>query len=456
MQTNFTAAQLADPNIREADAIIRDCVHYGFCTAVCPTYVLLGDELDAPRGRIDLIKAMLEAGAAPSAKTVGHLDRCLSCLACVTTCAARVDYMHLIDRARIFVEEHYRRPLADRLMRWMLASLVPHPARFRLALRLAALARPLSRVLPRRLANLVDLAPSRLPPHAASAGTRIVPAEGARKMRVALLSGCVQQVIAPHITEAAIRVLARHGCEVVVSPDAICCGALTLHMGKEATAKSSARRTIAAWTREIAGDGLDAIVVTASGCGTTVKDYAHLFAHEPHIAAEAKAIAGRALDISELLRRVGFQAPEDEFDLAIAYHDACSLQHGQRVTAEPRALLATAGFLVRDVPEKHFCCGSAGAYNMLEPEIAARLGARKVENIAATGARAIAAGNLGCMVQIGRFTDLPVLHTVELLDWASGGPKPAALGSFEIARTKPAQRAKEAVSVAADSSVAIW
>lgn len=453
MQTAFTADQLARPEIADAAGILKDCVHYGFCTAVCPTYVLLRDENDAPRGRIDLIREMLESDAPPSARTVGYIDRCLSCNSCMTTCAAKVDYMHLADIARAHIEEHYRRPLGDRLLRGLIARTVPDARRFRLAMKAARLGRPFRALMPGRLKTLLDLAPTALPLAAEAVKPGVYPAEGERRKRVALLTGCVQQALAPRLNAATIRLLSRHGCEVVVAEGAGCCGAFTLHMGKEGLAKTSAGETILAWTREIEGEGLDAVIVNASGCGTTVKDYGRIFAHDPDLAEPAARVAGRARDVTELLAEIGLAAPETVVPLTVAYHDACSLQHAQKVTEPPRALLRAAGFKVMDVPERHFCCGSAGAYNMLQPEIAARLGKRKADHIESTGAAAVAAGNLGCMTQIAHHSGLPVVHTVELLDWATGGPMPAALDGVDLPEP---QAAGAADPPAASGGVGVW
>ncbi len=452
MKTAFTAAQLQRPEIAEADQILGACVHYGFCTAVCPTYVLLHDENDAPRGRIDLIRAMLEKGGRPDAKAVGHIDRCLSCNACMTTCAAKVDYLHLADIGRAYIEKHYRRPLGDRLLRRLLAATLTSPRRFRWALRGAGLARPFVHALPPRVRNLVAVTPRRVPRGGEVAGVH--PADGKRRLRVALLAGCVQQALAPHINAATIRLLTRHGCEVVVVGGVECCGALTLHMGREDDAKASARRALQAWDAERNRSGLDAIVVNASGCGTTVKDYGHLFQHDPEFAESAARIGALARDISEVMLDLGLKAPEKPIPLRVAYHDACSLQHAQKVVQPPRALLAAAGFEVLDVPEKHFCCGSAGTYNLLQPEIARQLGRRKAAHLESTGPQAIAAGNLGCIAQIALFTRLPIVHTVELLDWASGGPLPAALAGVKLpAPVEPGQQPRATETIPDDNAV---
>jgi glycolate oxidase iron-sulfur subunit len=432
MQTNFTLAQLADPDIKVADKILRSCVHCGFCTATCPTYVLLGDELDSPRGRIYLIKDMLEAGKDAQEEVVTHVDRCLSCLACMTTCPSGVDYMHLVDHARAHIEETYRRPAWDRFVRAFLAAVLPYPGRFRAALAAGFFARPFAGLIRRvpgleRFAAMLALAPARLPPRVGTGGRTVFPAVGTRRGRVALLRGCAQSVLDPGINQAAIRLLNRQGIEVVLAEGEGCCGALVHHMGKREASHDAACRNVDAWTAEIEGDGLDAILVTTSGCGTTIKDYGFMLRLEPRYAGKAARVSELAKDITEYLEGLELGAPVTPSGLAVAYHAACSLQHGQQVRTAPKSLLARAGFSVREPAESHLCCGSAGTYNMLQPEISARLRDRKVGNIEATGAALVAAGNLGCITQIGSGTDLPVVHTVELLDWAYGGPKPDML-----------------------------
>ena len=434
MQTSFTPEQLADPAIANSEKILRSCVHCGFCTATCPTYVLLGDELDSPRGRIYLIKDMLEGGKPANVDLVRHVDRCLSCLACMTTCPSGVDYMHLVDHARAYIHETYRRPFADRTLRSLLAFLLPHPRRFRMALSAARLARPFSWLVAKlpagdRLAAMLKLAPRKLPPASPASRPGIFRPKGERKARVALLRGCAQSVLDPGINEATIRLLNRAGVEVVQAPDEVCCGALTHHMGRTHDAHESAKRNVDAWVKEIEADGLDAIIVTASGCGTTVKDYGFILRNDPAYADKAKRVSALARDVTEFLETLDLGTPENGKGMSVAYHAACSLQHGQQVVTAPKALLARAGFDVLDVPEGHLCCGSAGTYNMLQPEISERLRARKVANIKATGAGLVAAGNIGCITQIASGSDLPVVHTVALLDWAYGGAKPAGLGN---------------------------
>jgi len=429
MRTAFAPERLeADADLRESDHILRACVHCGFCTATCPTYVLLGDERDSPRGRIYLIKDMLEKGRAADAQTVTHVDRCLSCLACMTTCPSGVHYMHLVDHARAHIERTYRRPLADRMLRTLLAAVLPYPQRFRAALRLAGIGRLLFFLLPGRLKAMLDLAPRRLPRPSSLDRPQTIPAQGRRRKRVALLAGCAQRVLDPEINAATIRLLTRQGCEVVIAEGAECCGALVHHMGLEEQARAQAQRTIDAWWRAHEAGPLDAVVVNTSGCGTNIKDYGFVFRNDPVYAAKAARISALARDVSELMAELGLENAAAPETLTVAYHSACSLQHGQKITAEPKQLLARAGFAVRDVPEAHLCCGSAGTYNMLQPALAASLRARKVANIESIRPDVVAAGNVGCLVQIAGGTRLPVVHTVQLLDWATGGPRPPQLG----------------------------
>jgi len=431
MQTNFSPALLADPHMQASEKILRSCVHCGFCTATCPTYLLLGDELDSPRGRIYLIKDMLENERPASPEVVKHVDRCLSCLACMTTCPSGVHYMHLVDHARAYIEETYQRPLADRLLRAMLARVLPSRNLFRAALLFAWIGRPLAPVFARlpglgaKLAAMLALAPRQLPARVATEGPGAFPAAGAgsQRRRVALLTGCVQAVLAPQINAATIRLLNRAGVDVVLPRGEICCGSLKHHMGREAGALAQARVNIDAWTREIEDGGLEAIVVTASGCGTTIKDYGFMLRDDPLYQDKAARISALARDVTEYL--VELELPfANPSGLVVAYHSACSMQHGQQITTQPKALLRRAGYIVRDVPEGHICCGSAGTYNILQPEIASRLRARKVANIARVKPDVIAAGNIGCLTQIAGGTSIPILHTAELLDWACGGPVP--------------------------------
>ncbi len=440
MQTSFSLAQLADPNIATADKILRACVHCGFCTATCPTYVLLGDELDSPRGRIYLIKEMLEKDKPPTPEVVKHIDRCLSCLACMTTCPSGVNYMHLVDQARVRIERDFSRPLPERLLRAVLAFVLPRPKLFRASMILARLGRPFAALLPapkaaatpsllRRIKAMLALAPGRLPAPGPSGGS-VFPAVGERRGRVALLQGCAQQVLAPRINQAAINLLTRHGIEVVLVKDEQCCGELTHHLGHDGDALARARGNVTVWQREAEQGGLDAILVTASGCGTVVKDYGFMLREDREFAGPAAQISALAKDITEYLAGLDLHPSTQRGDVTIAYHSACSLQHGQKITQLPKELLSKNGFVVKDVPESHLCCGSAGTYNILQPELAGRLRDRKIANIASVKPDVIAAGNIGCMVQIGSVrkvdgTSVPVVHTIELLDWATGGPWPA-------------------------------
>ncbi len=423
MQTDFSLAQLADPDVAASEQILRRCVHCGFCTATCPTFKLLGDELDSPRGRIYLIKDMLENDRAADALTVRHVDRCLSCLSCMTTCPSGVNYMHLVDHARAHIERTFARPPADRWLRRLLAFLLPRPALFRAALLGAMAARLLARFLPGRLGAMAGMAPRRLSPPSPVDRPQTFPAEGGRKMRVALLTGCAQTVLDPAINEATVRLLTRMGAEVVVAEGAGCCGALVHHMGRAGAGKRAAAANVRAWMRAAP----DRIVVNASGCGTQVKDYGYMLRNDRALAENAAWVSARTRDLTELLDELGFAeraANGPVPRLRVAYHSACSMQHGQKITTLPMRLLEAAGFEPLAVPEGHICCGSAGTYNLLQPELAARLGARKAARIESTEPDAVAAGNIGCMVQIAGATSLPVLHTAQLLDWATGGPRP--------------------------------
>ncbi|CAN5237279.1 glycolate oxidase subunit GlcF [soil metagenome] len=444
MQTNFSILQLADPDVANSEKILRSCVHCGFCTATCPTYLLLGDELDSPRGRIYLIKDMLESGKPANEEVTLHIDRCLSCLACMTTCPSGVDYMPLVDHARAHIHKTYRRPLIDRVTRAMLAFVLPSPARFRAAIGAARIGRGLRKWVGKvpalsRVAAMLALAPSALPRRSPASGPGRFAAKGPRRQRVAMLRGCAQSLLDPGINEAAARLLNRFGVEVVQAEGESCCGALEHHMGRDGGAHARAKQTIDAWVREMDGEGLDAIMVTTSGCGTTIKDYGFMFRNDSAFAAKAARVSAMAKDISEYLETLDLGAPKNGAGLVVAYHAACSLQHGQQIRTAPKALLARAGFAVRDVAEGHICCGSAGTYNMLQPELSTRLRDRKVANIEATGAAVIAAGNIGCITQIASGTAIPALHTVELLDWAYGGPKPAGLAKLDAGKPASAR-----------------
>ncbi len=432
MQTTFTPAQLADPHVAESEKILRNCVHCGFCTATCPTYVTLGNELDSPRGRIYLIKDMLENGRPADKEIVTHIDRCLSCLACMTTCPSGVNYMHLVDHARAHIEQTYTRSPADRLIRSVLAFVLPYPARFRAALKLARLGKPFAALFDKvpalkPVAAMLRLAPVVVPPASRSSQPGTHGATAPRRGRVAILTGCAQSVLDPGINERTISLLTRLGIEVVVPRGEGCCGALVHHMGREDASLASARRNVDAWTREIEAGGLDAIIITTSGCGTTIKDYGFMLRLDPAYAEKAKRVSELTRDVTEYLVTLDLPEPAQKSGLTVAYHSACSMQHGQKITRQPKDLLARAGFIVKDPREGHLCCGSAGTYNILQPEISAQLKARKVKNIEATGASLVATGNIGCITQIASAASLPVVHTVALLDWAYGGERPAGI-----------------------------
>lgn len=424
METNFTDAQRQRPAIQEADSILRKCVHCGFCTATCPTYVLLGDELDSPRGRIYLIKDMLEKDKPASPKVVKHIDRCLTCLSCMTTCPSGVDYMHLVDQAREHIDKTYVRPLPERALRTVLRRVLPYTGRFRALMALARLGRPFAALAPGRLAGLLEKAPGPLPKAGAENRPGVFAAQGPRKMRVAMLTGCVQPALSPEINEATVRLLTRLGAEVVVPKGQGCCGALSHHMGSVAEARAFARANIDAWLAE--GD-LDAVVVNASGCGVTVKDYGHLLAEEPAYAEKAARISGLAKDLSEVLRDLDPEWREVTRPIAVAWHPPCSLQHGQKLRDVPKGMLEAAGYHVSLPAEAHLCCGSAGTYSMMQPELSSKLQARRTASLERLQPDVVATANIGCLHHIGEATHLPVVHYVELLDWATGGPRPRGM-----------------------------
>lgn len=431
MQTTFTPEQLADPRTKEIDQILRRCVHCGLCTAVCSTYVVLGDERDSPRGRIYLMKDMFEGDKDASAEVQHHIDRCLSCLSCMTTCPGGVDYMHLVDEARVHIAETGSRTWREKFVRELLARTVPYPNRFRWALRAAPLGRPFGRLMERfgfkELKAMIDLAPASLPRRAKYAGPGTAASDMKRRARVLMLAGCAQQVLRPDINDATIRLLARRGVDVTVAHGAGCCGALVHHMGRESDAEDQARKNIDAWWHEIERDPVDAILINASGCGTMVKDYGHLLRFDEAYAEKAEKVSAMTRDVSEFLTEFDLGPPKRYSSLKVAYHSACSMQHGQGIVEEPKELLTNAGFTVADIAEGHICCGSAGVYNILQPEIATDLRDRKVKNIKAVEPDLVATGNIGCISQLAAGMDIPVAHTVELLDWAHGGPVPRGL-----------------------------
>jgi glycolate oxidase iron-sulfur subunit len=434
MHTDFSAEQLQDPTIARADAMLRRCIHCGLCTATCPTYVLLGDERDSPRGRIYLIKEMFE-GDKVTEPITHHIDRCLSCLSCMTTCPSGVDYMHLVDLARTRIEESGHRSVSERITRWLLARMLPNPARFRFALRLGWLARPfrglLSKLGLHAGAAALEVTPVHLPRRKLRKGKTVFRTERPPIKRVALMLGCVQEVLQPSINCAAIRLLRRHGVEVILAQDEACCGALQHQLGHEDEAHKAARRNVDAWSSALREGRLDAILITASGCGTMVKDYGHLLARDRGYAGRAAEMSTLARDITEFIHEIGLAPPLAWTSLRVAYHSACSLQHGQQVDSEPRGLLSQAGFTVVEIPEGHICCGSAGTYNILQPELSGQLRERKLGHIASVKPDVVATGNIGCIIQLARGSSVPVVHTVELLDWATGGPCPKGLENLK-------------------------
>lgn len=433
MQTHFSLEQLADAATAEADSILRKCVHCGFCMATCPTYVLKGDERDSPRGRIYQIKEMLEEGRGGHDDIATHLDRCLSCLNCMTTCPSGVDYMHLVDHARAVVEETWQRPWFDRMLRKTLELLLPYPNRFRLALIGAMLGKPFRFMFSGRIRAMLELAPASLPGASELERPGLRPGKGAHKGRVVLLPGCAQAVLAPSINESTTRLLQRVGVDVVIPKPSGCCGALTHHMGKEESAKAFARTVIDGVLAAEAEGALDAVLITASGCGTTIKDYGHLLQHDPAYAGKAARVAALSKDITEYLDLIDLPADINPATRGktVAYHSACSMQHGQKLSAQPPSVLRKAGYDVLSIPEGNLCCGSAGTYNIMQPEISGQLRSRKAQNINSTGADLVAAGNIGCLEQLGGAVDAPIIHTIELVDWAFGGPKPGKLADFQ-------------------------
>lgn len=430
MQTVITESQYRHPDAKIAENILRSCVHCGFCNATCPTYQLQGVELEGPRGRIYLIKSLLEDQITHSERVVEHLDNCLSCLACETVCPSGVRYSHLIDSARGRIDEQRVRGLGARLQRRLLAMLLPYPGRFRLAMRLGGLLRPLAFLAPAGQREMLKMIPARLPPASKLDRPGIHPAQGQRRARVALLTGCAQKVMGPQINDATIRLLTRLGCEVVLPKGLGCCGSLTYHMGRHGEATPLMKNNIDRWHGEMEAGGLDHIVINTSGCGVVVKDYSHIFRGDEAYAQKAARVAELSRDVSEVVAELWLEGQLQRgaaAGLRVAYHDACSLQHGQQIRSQPRDLLRQAGFDVLDIPQGHLCCGSAGTYNLLKPKTAGELGRLKASAIASVQPQLVAMGNIGCIEQITAHSDLPAVHTVQLLDWATGGPKPDAV-----------------------------
>jgi len=432
VETHFSEQQLKDKDNKSSEKILRKCVHCGFCNATCPTYQLLGDELDGPRGRIYLIKDMLENNKPANERIVKHIDRCLSCYSCMTTCPSGVNYMHLIDHGRSHIEKTYQRPFKVRIIRSLLSKVLSNSTYFRTVGMLIHLVRPFRFFFPKKLSEMINLMPRKFPKKTLSK-MRIYPVKNKKKAiaRVALLTGCVQKVISPQINEATIRLLNRHNIEVVVPKQIECCGSLDHHLGKEQSAHSTFKRNISAWYDEYIKNGLDAIISNTSGCGTTLKDYGFIFRSDKDLKKKAKKISELTKDITEYLNenvKLNFiEKQKNEGTYKIAYHSACSMQHGQKIHKEPISLIKKTGNQVIDIPDGHLCCGSAGTYNILQNDIANKLLKNKVLNIEKIKPQIISTGNIGCITQIAQGTKIPILHTVEIIDWYTGGPKPKIL-----------------------------
>ena len=435
METHFSKEQLKDKDNKSSDKILRKCVHCGFCNATCPTFQLLGDELDGPRGRIYLIKDMIENNKPPNPKIVKHIDRCLSCYSCMTTCPSGVNYMHLIDHGRQHIEKNYKRPFNDRFVRDFLSLVLSKSINFRIIAILAQFAKPFKFLFPRKISEMINFMPLTFPKKTMPK-LKIYPAIGKKKpvARVALLTGCVQKVIAPQINEASIRLLNRHGIEVVVPKNIDCCGSLNHHLGKSDHANKTFKKNILIWYEEYINNGLDAIISNTSGCGTTLKDYGFIFRSDQDLKKKAKKISELTKDITEYLDekvKLNFNSKyTKEKKYRIAYHSACSMQHGQKIHKQPINLIKKTGNEVIDIPDGHICCGSAGTYNLLQNDIAKKLLKNKIENIKKTKAQFISTGNIGCITQIANGTKIPILHTVEIIDWYTGGPKPNILSKI--------------------------
>ena len=431
MKTNFSPEQLQQPRLSEVNKILRRCVHCGLCTATCSTYTVLGDERDSPRGRIYLMKDMFEQDRGVNPEVRVHIDRCLSCLSCMTTCPSGVDYMHLVDHARAYIHDNTSRSLQERLVRTLLALSAPYPGRFRLMLKLVPLGRlflPLMKILGlKQLAAMLELAPKKLQHNSRYEGLNRARSKISRQARVLMLAGCAQQTLRPEINNATINLLTRRGVDVEVAYGSGCCGALVHHMGLEERAIGFARRNVDAWWRAMQREPVDAIIINASGCGTMVKDYAYLLKNFDGYSERAQKIVDKAMDITEFLTKHDLGPPMRWSSVKVAYHSACSMQHGQRITDAPKTLLKNAGFTVLDIPEGHICCGSAGTYNIMQPDIAGLLRDRKIANIRRIKPNVIATGNIGCITHLTDGMEFPIVHTVEMLDWAYGGSVPRGL-----------------------------
>ena len=432
METNFTEKQLEDKDNKSSEKILRKCVHCGFCNSTCPTYNLLGDELDSPRGRIYLIKDMLEKNKPANEKIVKHIDRCLSCYSCMTTCPSGVNYMHLIDHGRAHIEKTYKRPFKERVIRDFLSWTLPRARHFKFISIITLFVKPFAFLFPKKIREMINLMPKTFQKKTMPK-MEVYPAKGRKKAfaRVALLTGCVQKVISPQINEATIRLLNRHGIEVIVPKSIECCGSLNHHLGKEKVAKETFKNNINLWYSEYLNNGLDAIISNTSGCGTTLKDYGYIFRLDKDFKKKAKTISTLTKDISEYLEekvKLNFISPKKiGKKYKIAYHSACSMQHGQKIHKQPMNLIKKTGNDVIEIPEGHICCGSAGTYNLLQNKIAKDLLKDKVLNIEKIKPEIISTGNIGCITQIASGTNIPILHTVEIIDWYTGGNKPQVL-----------------------------
>ena len=429
MQTNFTKKQLQESSIIDANGIIRKCTHCGFCNATCPTYQVAGDELDGPRGRIYLIRDMLENNKPASEKITKHIDRCLSCYACMTTCPSGVNYMHLVDHARNHIEKTYVRPFFDRFIRILLSIILPSPKLFRIVGYLARIANPFKFLFPKKIKNMLKYMPTSFP-KSNYENKEVYSPKGKTFAKVALLTGCVQRVISPQINDSTIDILNRHGVEVIVPKEITCCGSLNHHLGKEDLAHKSFVNNINFWFKCYEERNLDAILVTTSGCGTTLKDYGHIFRDDPDkdLRKKAKIISSLAKDVTEYLgKNIKLNFVEKDKKFKIAYHSACSMQHGQKLHNQPMNLLKKTGNEIVEIPDGHLCCGSAGTYNLLQGEMASELLVRKVSNIDKVKPDFISTGNIGCITQISSGTKIPILHTIEILNWYTGGEKPNAI-----------------------------
>ena len=433
MQTNFSEDQLRDKDNKSTEKILRKCVHCGMCNATCPTFNLLGDELDGPRGRIYLIKEMIEKKKTPTKKVVSHIDKCLSCYSCMTTCPSGVNYMHLIDHGRNYVEKNYKRPFYQRVFRDFLSKTLPKPKIFKFLIFFSKIGQIFKFILPNNLKSMLDVAPKKIYSKTLKF-QKVYKAERKKPTaRVALLIGCVQRVVSPQINESTIRILTRHGVEVTTMPEIECCGSLNHHLGKEEIAKETFKKNINMWYDEYLKNGLDAIISNTSGCGTTLKDYAFIFRDDNELKKKAKKISELTKDITEFLDqnlKLNFKSDKVTKKYNIAYHSACSMQHGQKVHKQPIDLLEKTGNKILNIPDGHICCGSAGTYNILQSDIAKKLLKQKVENINKVKPDFISTGNIGCIMQITNGTNIPILHTVEVIDWYTGGPKPKSLSSL--------------------------